>query len=181
MYPIIHPATNAFRTCSLPHCLCSPKSTGKYPRTLEGPNSLIHITGLFTANFSSMIPPVSPRYLMFDFPLNFTAGVRMFPILLTECPESPWTITHHFCYQNMKTSTNLLLNPITLAYLLPPPPPPPFGQFSFQPFFVSKVLKVNVTVVHVFLVAHPGTLVSGGRPGLTGGLGQPGSEKKAGE
>lgn len=38
-----------------------------------------------------------------------------------------------------------------------------------------------MTVVHVFLVAHPGTLVSGGRPGLTGGLGQPGSEKKAGE
>lgn len=117
VYPIIHPATNAFRMCFLPPCLCSPKSTGKYPRTLEGPNTLIHITGLFTANFSSMIPPVSPRYLMFDFLLNFTAGVRTFPILLTECPESPWTITHHFCYQNMKTSTNLLLNPITLAYL----------------------------------------------------------------
>lgn len=69
-----------------------------------------------------------------DFPLNFTAGVRTFPILLPKCPESQETIIRHFCSQNMKTPINLLLNPIILAYLLLSPHLPILFSplFSFQ-------------------------------------------------
>lgn len=107
---------------------------------------------------------------MSDFPLNFTVGVRTFPILLTKCPESQGTTIRHFCYQSMKTPIDLLLSPIIVAYLLLPLPPA-FGQFSFHPFLVSSGPEGHLIVVHSFIMAHPGTLTSGGRAGLVRRLG----------